>query len=121
MLKAFNTTFDANLAVKNVGPKPTVFIADDDTAAEAPLAVLITAGGVLAIDAGSFARAHELEASGFLQLSLAAEKIELDRWLGRRYVNRGARLRPPSLLLLLGRCDRVAGEQLGADRVGDVG
>ena len=30
----------------------------------------------------------------------------------------GERSRPPSVLLLLGRGDRVAGEQLGADRVG---
>ena len=67
--QASNTTFDATLAAKNVGPKPTVFIAGDDTVAEAALADLITAGGVLAIDAGSFARAHELEAIGFLQLT----------------------------------------------------
>ena len=79
MLKAFNTTFDATLAAKTVGPKPTVFIAGDDTAAEAALADLITAGGVHAIDAGSLARAHELEAVGFLQLTLAAETIS---WTG---------------------------------------
>ena len=78
MLKACNTTFDATLAAKSVGPKP-VFIAGDDTAAEAALADLITAGGVHAIDAGSLARAHELEAIGFLQLTLAAEKIS---WTG---------------------------------------
>ncbi|MDN5741254.1 MAG: diguanylate cyclase, partial [Corynebacterium casei] len=36
----------------------------------------ITAGGVEAIDAGSLKRAHELEAIGFLQLTLAAsEKV----------------------------------------------
>ena len=79
MLKAFNTTFAATLAATTVGPKPTVFIAGDDTAAEAALADLITAGGVHAIDAGSLARAHELEAIGFLQLTLAAEKIS---WTG---------------------------------------
>ena len=44
-----------------------------------------------------------------------------DGRLRRRHVNHGARSRPPSVLLLLGRCDRVAGEQLGADHVGDVG
>ena len=121
VLEAFNTTFDATLAARTVGPKPTVFIAGDDTAAEAPTADLITAGGVHAIDAGSFARAHEMEAIGFLQLTLAAEMIELDRWLRRRHVNHGARSRPALVLLLLGRGDRVAGEQLGADRVGDVG
>ena len=40
------------------------------------LASAVTAGGVEAIDAGSLARAHELEALGFLQPTLAArEKI----------------------------------------------
>jgi predicted dinucleotide-binding enzyme len=80
VLKACNTTFDATVAAKTVGPKPTVFIAGDDTAAEAALADLVTAGGVHAIDAGSLARAHKLEAVGFLQLTLAAaERIS---WIG---------------------------------------
>jgi hypothetical protein len=79
VLKACNTTFDATVAAKTVGPKPTVFIAGDDTAAKAALVDLVTPGGVHAIDAVSFARAHKLEAVGFLQLTLAAETIS---WTG---------------------------------------
>jgi predicted dinucleotide-binding enzyme len=81
VLKAFNTTFAATLTGKQVGDLPTtVLIAGDDSAAKAVLAAAITAGGIEAIDAGSLARAHELEALGFLQLSLAVgEKIS---WTG---------------------------------------
>ena len=77
VLKAFNTTFAATLASKQVGGlQTTVLIAGDDADAKAALADAITAGGVGAIDAGSLSRAHELEAFGFLQLTLAAsEKI----------------------------------------------
>lgn len=82
VLKAFNTTFAATLATGKVGggPTTTVLIAGDDTDAKAQLAGLVTAAGLGAIDAGSLARAHELEALGFLQLTLAAsEKIT---WTG---------------------------------------
>lgn len=81
VLKAFNTTFAATLASKQVGGLPTtVLIAGDDTDAKATLAAAVTAGGVAAIDAGSLARAHELEALGFLQLTLAVgEKVS---WTG---------------------------------------
>jgi predicted dinucleotide-binding enzyme len=77
VLKAFNTTFAATLASKKVGDlDTTVLIAGDDDAAKQTVAALITAGGVQAIDAGALKRAHELEALGFLQLTLAAsEKI----------------------------------------------
>jgi predicted dinucleotide-binding enzyme len=77
VLKAFNTTFAGTLASKQVGGLPTtVLIAGDNTDAKAALAAAITAGGVAAIDAGTLSRAHELEALGFLQLTLAAgEKI----------------------------------------------
>ena len=77
VLKAFNTTFAATLATKKVGGLPTtVLIAGDDNQAKAALAAAVTAGGVAAIDAGSLSRAHELEALGFLQLTLAVgEKI----------------------------------------------
>jgi predicted dinucleotide-binding enzyme len=43
-----------------------------DADAKAALAAVIAAGGVKAVDAGSLKRAHELEALGFLQLTLAA-------------------------------------------------
>jgi predicted dinucleotide-binding enzyme len=77
VLKAFNTTFAATLSGKEIGGLPTtVLIAGDDTDAKGTLAAAITAGGVTAIDAGALSRAHELEAMGFLQLTLAVgEKI----------------------------------------------
>lgn len=77
VLKAFNTTFAATLGAKSVGPnKTTVLIAGDDADAKAALAAAITAGGVEALDAGALSRARELEAVGFLQLTLAVgEKI----------------------------------------------
>ena len=86
VLKAFNTTFAATLASRHVGDaQTTVLIAGDDPSAKATLAAAVTAGGVAAIDAGSLARAHELEALGFLQLTLAAgEKIS---WTGGFAVN----------------------------------
>jgi 8-hydroxy-5-deazaflavin:NADPH oxidoreductase len=75
VLKAFNTNFAATLATKSVGPNPTtVLIAGDDAAAKAELAAALTAGGVEAIDAGSLRRAAELEALGFLQITLAASE-----------------------------------------------
>ena len=77
VLKAFNTNFAATLATKQIGDLPTtVLIAGDDDDAKQALADLVTAGGAEVIDAGSLKRAHELEAIGFLQLTLAAaEKI----------------------------------------------
>ncbi|HEX7462973.1 MAG TPA: NAD(P)-binding domain-containing protein [Dermatophilaceae bacterium] len=72
VLKAFNTTFAATLGAKAVGPnKTTVLIAGDDADAKAALAAAIIAGGVDAVDAGALSRARELEAVGFLQLTLA--------------------------------------------------
>ena len=81
VLKAFNTNFAATLASGNVGPLPTtVLIAGDDTDAKASLAGIVTAGGLRAIDAGALPRARELEALGFLQITLAAgEKMS---WTG---------------------------------------
>jgi len=73
VLKAFNTTFAATLASGTVGVESTaVLIAGDDGDAKAALAAVIEAGGLRAVDAGSLRRAHELEALGFLQLTLAA-------------------------------------------------
>jgi NADPH-dependent F420 reductase len=77
VLKAFNTTFAATLASGTVGDlTTTVLIAGDDTDAKTELAGIVTSGGLNAIDAGSLARARELEAIGFLQITLAAgEKV----------------------------------------------
>ena len=73
VLKAFNTTFAATLASKQVGGlTTTVLVAGDDKDAKAALIAAVKAAGADAIDAGSLARAHELEAMGFLQLTLAA-------------------------------------------------
>ena len=81
VLKAFNTTFAATLASGKVGSETTtVLIAGDDADAKALLAGIVTAGGLRAIDAGGHKRARELEALGFLQITLAAaEKIS---WTG---------------------------------------
>ncbi len=80
VLKAFNTTFGATLAAGTVGPQPTtVLIAGDDADAKALLADVVKGGGLDAIDAGSLSRARELEAVGFLQITLAAgEKVGWD-------------------------------------------
>jgi 8-hydroxy-5-deazaflavin:NADPH oxidoreductase len=81
VLKAFNTTFAGTLSAGKVGDlTTTVLIAGDDADAKALLAGIVTAGGLRAVDAGSLKRARELEAVGFLQLTLAAgEKIS---WTG---------------------------------------
>jgi NADPH-dependent F420 reductase len=81
VLKAFNTTFAAALAAGTVGGlQTTVLVAGDDNDAKAELIGLISAGGLRAIDAGGLKRARELEALGFLQITLAAtEKVS---WTG---------------------------------------
>ena len=81
LVKAFNTTFAGTLAAGTVGPNTTtVLLAADDADAKSELAGAIASGGLKTIDAGSLARARELEALGFLQITLAAgEKIS---WTG---------------------------------------
>lgn len=81
VLKAFNTTFAATLASGKVGDQPTtVLIAGDDESAKQSLSGVLEAGGVSTLDAGALKRARELEALGFLQLTLAAtEKVS---WAG---------------------------------------
>lgn len=81
VLKAFNTTFAGTLSAGTVGPlTTTVLIAGDDSGAKSLLADLVTAGGLKVIDVGTLKRAREMEAMGFLQISLAAqEKIP---WTG---------------------------------------
>ncbi|GAA4385258.1 NADPH-dependent F420 reductase [Agromyces bauzanensis] len=75
LLKAFNTNFAATLASKTIGGEPTtVLIAGDDVDAKHALAEVVRAGGVAAVDAGSLKRARELEAVGFLQLTLAVQE-----------------------------------------------
>lgn len=81
VLKAFNTTFAGTLASGSVGDTTTtLLIAGDDADAKSRLADVVTAGGLKAIDAGSLRRAREMEALGFLQISLAAaDKVS---WTG---------------------------------------
>lgn len=81
VLKAFNTTFAATLSAGAVGDlTTTVLVAGDDTAAKDLMIGAVTAAGVRAVDAGTLKRARELEALGFLELTLAAaEKIS---WTG---------------------------------------
>lgn len=81
VVKAFNTTFAATLGAKEVGGLPTtVLVAGDDAAAKEALAAAVRAGGLTALDAGPLSRARELEAVGFLQLTLAVG--ELVPWTG---------------------------------------
>jgi predicted dinucleotide-binding enzyme len=78
VLKAFNTNFAATLTSGQVGAgeTTTVLVAGDDDAAKQKLIGLVEAAGLRAADAGALKRARELEAVGFLQLTLAVgEKI----------------------------------------------
>jgi len=52
----------------------TKWLNTEESAAWVRLAEVIRAGGVAAVDAGSLARARELEAVGFLQLTLAVQE-----------------------------------------------
>jgi len=73
VVKAFNTNFAATLAAGTVGDQPTtVLVAGDDADAKRAVTDLVTGAGLQAIDAGTLRRARELEALGFLQITLAA-------------------------------------------------
>lgn len=79
VLKAFNTTFAAVLATKTVAgeAKPRVLIAGDSENAKEKLIEALDGSGLDSLDIGSLKRARELEAIGFLNISLAAaEKIK---------------------------------------------
>jgi NADPH-dependent F420 reductase len=81
VVKAFNTNFAGTLATGTVGGQPTtVLLAGDDADAKAVLAGVISAAGLRAVDAGGLKRARELEAVGFLQLTLAVG--EKTSWTG---------------------------------------
>jgi 8-hydroxy-5-deazaflavin:NADPH oxidoreductase len=71
VVKAFNTTFASTLAAGQVAGQPLdVLIASDDEGAKRTVSVLVSDGGLRPIDAGPLARAHELEALGYLHMSL---------------------------------------------------
>jgi 8-hydroxy-5-deazaflavin:NADPH oxidoreductase len=71
VVKAFNTTFAGTLAAGEVGGQPLdVFLASDDDGAKAAVRDLVESGGMRAVDAGGLARAHELEALGYLHMAV---------------------------------------------------
>lgn len=71
VVKAFNTTFAATLVEGQVGGQPLdVLIASDDDQAKDSIKQLVDSAGLRAVDAGPLARAHELEALGYLHMSL---------------------------------------------------
>ncbi|EQM53580.1 diguanylate cyclase [Lactiplantibacillus plantarum EGD-AQ4] len=76
VLKAFNTTFAATLQSGQVnGKEPTtVLVAGDDDDAKHQLAQALTGSPLQVKDAGKLKRARELEAVGFLQMTLAASE-----------------------------------------------
>jgi predicted dinucleotide-binding enzyme len=75
IVKAFNTNFAGTLAGGTVGPLTTaVLVAGDDEEAKAQVVALVTSGGLNGVDAGALKRARELEALGFLQITLAARE-----------------------------------------------
>jgi len=81
VVKAFNTTFAGTLSSGTVGGQPTtVLVAGDDADAKAQVSAIVTDAGLRVLDAGALRRARELEAIGFLQITLAAR--EAISWTG---------------------------------------
>lgn len=73
VVKAFNINFAETLASgTNGGARTTVVLAGDDADAKIEVIDLVEAAGLRAVDAGPLSRARELEALGFLQITLAA-------------------------------------------------
>ena len=71
LVKAFNTTFAGTLVAGQVAGQPLdVFIAGDDEGARQTVAALVRGGGLTPVDVGPLVRARELEALGFLGISL---------------------------------------------------
>lgn len=72
VLKAFNTTFAATLQSGQVGgqQQTTVLVAGDDDDAKATFKEALKGSPL----AGKLKRARELEATGFLQMTLAVRK-----------------------------------------------
>lgn len=72
VVKAFNTTFAGTLAQGGqvAGQPLDVFIASDDGGAKEVISQLAGDGGLRPVDVGPLARAHELEALGYLHMVL---------------------------------------------------
>jgi len=74
VVKCFNTTFAATLTSGKVAGRETtaVMLASDSEEAKKRLSAALEGSGLMVIDAGGLKRARELEAMGFLQITLAA-------------------------------------------------
>lgn len=71
VVKAFNTTFAGTLASGQVAGQPLdVLVAADDADAKRDVLDLVAASGLRGVDAGPLRRARELEALGFLHMTL---------------------------------------------------
>lgn len=84
VLKAFNTTFAATLQSGKIGDLPTtVLVAGDDDDAKATFKDALQGSPLKVVDAGKLKRAREMEAFGFLQMTVAAsEQIGWDGGFG---------------------------------------
>lgn len=85
VIKAFNTNFASTLSSKKVADshQTTVMLASDHQAAKEQVITALEGSGLAFLDVGSLKRARELEAVGFLQISLAgAEKISWNSGFG---------------------------------------
>lgn len=71
VVKGFNTTFAGTLSDGRVaGQALDVLLASDDQEAKALVARLVEDGGMRPVDVGPLARAHELEALGYLHMAV---------------------------------------------------
>lgn len=81
VIKAFNTNFAPTLQAKKIGDhQTTVLMASDHEDAKKALADALEGSGLALMDAGPLKRAREMEAIGFLMISLAA--AEKTSWAG---------------------------------------
>ena len=85
VVKGFNTTFAGTLAAKKIGGShtTTVQLASDFDDAKQAIIDALDGSGLKVMDSGKLKRARELEAFGFLQMTLAAsEKISWNGGFG---------------------------------------
>lgn len=84
VLKAFNTNFAATLQSGKIGELPTtVLVAGDDEDAKETFKSALASSALRVLNAGKLKRAREMEATGFLQMTLAAsEQIGWDGGFG---------------------------------------
>lgn len=75
VLKAFNTNFAATLQSGKIGELPTtVLVAGDDEEAKAAFKSALASSALRVLNTGKLKRAREMEATGFLQMTLAASE-----------------------------------------------